>query len=371
MKMDVRAAKSSRGMELYVTATPDELGSPAAEAKEIFAAIAALLRNRHAWICMERVFAPSRDVPSLQTIRREAYGENADGIEPTFLATEDAPGVMSGVQVYAVRIAGRPQIITAEGMQARVFHLNGLKWVTASGVNAVEAGDGAAQARATFRKAESLLRRSGGDLKALARTWVFMDDVLSWYGQFNQARSGFFLERGILGPESAGRLPASTGIGISPADGSRCNIDLFAVIGPDGSVARHEAAGKQRSANEYGSAFARAAVAETPAGKTVFVSGTAAINMAGATCCRDDIAGQIDMTIENVKAVLRQLAVGDDDVVQTMAYCVSPEVQKVFRQRWAGKLPWPRLVMRADICRNDLVFEVEVTACSGAKRIEV
>lgn len=250
-----------------------------------------------------------------------------------------------------------------------MFDLNGLKWVTASGLQAGEAGDGAAQTLGTFRKAECLLKQSGGNLQAVARTWVFMDDVLSWYGQFNRARSDFFLERGMLGPAAAGRLPASTGIGISPADGSRCNIDLFAVIGPDGSVARHEAAGKQRSANEYGSAFARAAVAKTPAGKTVFVSGTAAIDTAGATCCRDDIAGQIDMTIENVKAVLRELSVGVDDVVQAMAYCVNSEVQKLFRQRWVGRLPWPWLVMRADICRKDLLFEVEVAACPGAKRI--
>jgi len=75
------------------------------------------------------------------------------------------------------------------------------------------------------------------------------------------------------------------------------------------------------------------------------------------------------MTIENVIAVLRQLAVDGDDVVQAMAYCTNSEVQKLFRQRWAAQLPWPWLVMRADVCRKDLLFEVEATACSGAKRM--
>ncbi len=369
MKIDVRAVELPRALELYVTATPDRLASSEEEAKDIFAAISAVLRDHQAWICQERVFAPGRDMPALRRIRAEVY-DVADAIEPTFLATEDAPGMMPGVQVYAVRTASKPQIVTAGDMHARVFQLNGCRWVTASGLRAPEAGDGAAQTRATFEKAEGLLRQVGGDLQSVARTWIFMDDVLSWYGEFNQARSRFFVERGLLGPGIAGRLPASTGIGVSPADGSRCAIDLFAVIGPDGSVKRYEAAGKQRSANEYGSAFARASLARTPAGQIVFVSGTAAIDAAGATCHRNDIAGQIDMTIENVNAVLHELSVGGDDVVQAMAYCVNPEVQQLFRDRWAGRLPWPVVVMRGDVCRDDLLFEVEATACPGAKRIQ-
>jgi enamine deaminase RidA (YjgF/YER057c/UK114 family) len=369
MKIDVRALEQGGAGEFYIRATSDGLASPAAEARQIFAAIAATLREQRAWICQERIFAPAPDVAAVRRIRAEVFGDIEDAMEATVLAAEDAPGIMPGVQVYAVRTATRPRIVSDGDARARVFHRDGCSWLSANGLRAPEAGDGPAQARAIFEKAERLLAQVGGDLQAVARTWVFMDDVLAWYGQFNKARSGLFVERGLLGPQAAGRLPASTGIGISPADGSRCTIDLFAVIGPRGAVKRYEAAGKQRSANEYGSAFARAAIARTPAGHGVYVSGTAAIDAAGTTCCRDDITGQIAMTLENVEAVLDDLAVDDRDVVQAMAYCVSPEVQKVFRDRFTGRVPWPCLVMIGDVCRDDLLFEVEVTACPGAERI--
>ena len=138
------------------------------------------------------------------------------------------------------------------------------------------------QARASLEKAELLLKQAGADLRSVARTWIFIDDILSWYGRFNQVRNAFFHEQGLLGPGADGRLPASTGIGISPANGSRCAIDLFAAL-----AQRVVAAVRGRrpacSAYEYGSAFARATVTMTPAGRTIFVSGTAAIDANGAT----------------------------------------------------------------------------------------
>jgi enamine deaminase RidA (YjgF/YER057c/UK114 family) len=369
MELDVRAMQSSQALELYITARPTEARIAAGREARMFGAIAELLLRNKAWICQERIFAPRGEVAALREARRHAYGELADGIEPAFLAAEDAPGVMPGVQVYAVAMPERPTIICAGGAQGRLFGFNGCRWLTAGGLRAPEAVDGPAQARAVFQKAQALLREAGGDLRALARTWVFIDDVLSWYGEFNQARSSFFREHGLMGLGAAGCFPASTGIGVSPAEGSRCSIDLLAVIGPEGSVTRHAAAGRQRSANEYGSAFARATVARTPAGKTAFVSGTAAIDAAGVTCCRNDIAGQIQMTMQNVHAVLRQLSVDGGDVVQAMAYCANGKVREEFGAYWRRQAPWPWLVMIGDVCRSGLLFEVEVTACVGAKKL--
>ncbi len=364
MNFDVRAVQSAQATEYYITAVPAGRQGP-----ELFEAIAAVLQDKKACIILERVFAPREQIAALRQARSTAYRELADGVEPTFLAAEDAPGVMPGVQMHAMAGGPTPRVISVGDARARMFEFDGLRYVIAPGLRAPEAGDESAQARATFEKAEGLLRLAGGDLRNVARTWVFMDDVLSWYGRFNQARSGFFRERGLLGPGAAGLLPASTGIGVSPADGSRCAIDFFAVVGSNGCVKRHEAAGRQRSANEYGSAFARAATAVTPGGKTVFISGTAAIDPAGTTCFKDDAAGQIQMTLDCVTAVLSQLSVSGGEVVQAMAYCASPRVRELFLARYAAALPWPWLTMIGDVCRDDLLFEVEAAACPGAKRL--
>jgi enamine deaminase RidA (YjgF/YER057c/UK114 family) len=367
--LDVRVLQSPQAREIYITARPTERGSAAQQGRRIFRSIRDLLARQNAWICLERIFAPGADLPALREIRKQEYGVVDDGVEPTFLIAEDAPGIMPGVQVYAIQAAEKPRIISAADAKGRVFNIQGCRWVAASALRGPWSEEGPMQARAAFQKAESLLAHAGGDLRSVARTWIFMKDILSWYHQFNQARNDVFRRQGLLATEGAVWLPASTGIGVSPADDFRCAIELLAVVGPEGSVASHKAAGRQKSAHEYGSAFARAAVARTPAGTTVFVSGTAAIDASGASCHPGDIAGQIRMTLENVTAVLQQLSVHTEDAVQAIAYCTSPTVRDEFLSRWACRLPWPWLVTIGDICRDDLLFEVEVTVCPGAKSI--
>ena len=114
-------------------------------------------------------------------------------------------------------------------------------------------------------------------------------------------------------------MPASTGIGLCPADGSHCSMDLIAVLKPSDSIQFLPAVGKQQSALEYGSAFSSASRAVTTVGETVYVSGTASIDADGATTHIDDASGQIDTTIENVRAVLSDMHCRDEDVVQVIA----------------------------------------------------
>jgi len=163
-------------------------------------------------------------------------------------------------------------------------------------------------------------------------------------------------------------MPASTGIGVSPA-GARVAVDLFAAWGKEDAMARFHAAGNQRSAYDYGSAFARASRVKMPGGQTVFCSGTAAIDAQGKTCHLNDADGQIRMTLDNVNAVLHDMQCSSDDVVQSMAYCATPQVEAHFRDNFAGQLPWPCLCMIGDVCRQDLLFEVEVTACPNSHRM--
>jgi hypothetical protein len=89
-------------------------------------------------------------------------------------------------------------------------------------------------------------------------------------------------------------------------------IFISAVLKPAQAIEYFQAGGKQRSAFEYGSAFSRASRAVTPADRTVFVSGTASIDQNGQT----------------VK----------------------------------GTLDWPWITLIADVCRPELLLEIEVTA---------
>jgi len=416
--LDIRSGQSSVANEIYISA-----GSPVAG--KIFNDIAEILRSKNAYIMRERIFVPKKPAEKLLRLRSQIYGALDDGVAPTILVGKrQMSRPITAVQVHAIRSDSRPEVIDVPRFRGgkaggrpdgRILHVPGCTYLTLSGISAgpcsisprLSAGvprpvaganmptggrakrgdDATEQARAMMEKAESALKQAGSDFFSVARTWMWLGRILSWYGQFNRVRNEFFTQRGLiprdfLTKSRAGArqsMPASTGIGLRPADGSKCAMDLIAVLEPRDSIRHLQAAGKQQCALEYGSAFSRASRAITPAGETIFVSGTASIDASGATTHIDDPLGQIKETIKNVRAVLKDTAVSDEDVVQAVAYCKTAEVEQIFNDlgsRGAGSLKstqpsagrdWPWVTVICDICRPDLLFEVEVTALKAAK----
>ena len=166
-------------------------------------------------------------------------------------------------------------------------------------------------------------------------------------------------------------MPASTGIGVGPAGSERCAMDLTAVLEPAEAIEFSAVVGRQQCALDYGSAFSRASRASSPAGQTVFVSGTASIDEKGETTHIGDAEGQIETTIENVRAVLHDMNCADGDVVQAIAYCKTTDVEGVFEE-FKKRLDWPWITVVCDICRDELLFEIEATAMpalTGTTRI--
>jgi enamine deaminase RidA (YjgF/YER057c/UK114 family) len=262
--------------------------------------------------------------------------------------------------VHAVAGCGRPEVLSLDGRPvARKVRVGPSILAAVSGLQA-PGPDASTQAREMLLRAEALLAEAGGGLRDVVRTWMWLGDILSWYGDFNRVRSGLFRERGMLEADGEGVFPASTGIGIGPSDGGCCAMDLIAELGPvrPRFLLR---SGRQGAASRYGSAFSRAAVLESPFGRTVYVSGTAAIDAAGQTTHPDDPAGQIEDTLRCVSAVLDETGCGTDDVVEAVVYCRTPEVERLFRQR-TESLRLPYVLAIADICRDNLHFEIECTA---------
>jgi enamine deaminase RidA (YjgF/YER057c/UK114 family) len=370
MDTDVRTIQSTDSQDIYLTAVPSANLPPRDQAEQVFAWVREVLAKAGARLLEERVFATDAALESLGPLRAAAYGDLDDGVSPTWLSVPRGMwGEMAGIQVHAVRGATAPEPLGKPGAACgRVLNATGHTIVSLAGVVAPEAGsDPSVQARAVFEKAEACLGRVGADMKAVARTWLWLGDILAWYGDFNQVRNRFYNERGLLdGHSKAHCPPASTGIGVRPAGGSHLALDVLAIVG-DRVILRHVgAAGNQQSPYDYGSAFSRATSAVTPAGETVYVSGTASIDADGNTQHVGDAEAQIQLTIDQVRAVLRDVNCTDDDVVQAIAYSKTAEVEKLVAETWKG-LSWPRLSLIADVCRDELLFELEVTACRGAR----
>ena len=363
----IRRARAARATELYITAEPAP-GEVHRQALELYADIARSLRDSGAKILQERVFFARGAAQAVRTARAEAFGDLDDGVPPAFLHV--SPGVngpVAGAQVHAIVCNSGLEKIEIEGLPCgRVFRDGEYAFLTVSGLSAGDAGAPAAQAKRMLEKAEQAVSVIGGSMLSVARTWMWLADMLSWYDKFNKVRNEFFNARGLLGSAQQPRLPASTGIGAAPAGGEACAMDMVATVAPDDAVKKRLlASADQGSATEYGSAFSRAVMASCPAASAVYVSGTAAIDRTGRTEHVGDAAGQVADTVAHARTVLGEMGCADRDVVQAVAYCRTQAVERIFREQWAN-LGWPRVTCVCDICRPNLDFEIEAAAWPGS-----
>lgn len=367
INLETYTVESPATSEVYITATPKANGQPQEQAQQIFSGIGDILRSQGAYLLQERIFGTKGAMEKVLHARSQVYGDIDDGVAPSGLCgKEDMCAPLAGVQVHAVRSDTKPEAVFLDGtLCGRILRVPGRTYLTLSDIHppkAVQAaGDPSEQAKVMMDRAESVLKQFGGDFLSVPRTWMWLSDILSWYDDFNQVRNTFFTERGLIGKDSRQSMPASTGIGLYPAGGGKCAMDLTAALEPADSIQFLGAVGRQQCALEYGSAFSRASRSITPAGETVFVSGTASIDASGATTNIDDAAGQINTTIENVRAVLRDMKAADEDVVQAIAYCKTTEEERIFNTV-KDNLPWPWVTMICDVCRPELLFEIEATA---------
>lgn len=362
-KIEIRKVESPAAAEIYISATPASGTSVQQQWEDIFTRIRDILSTNKASILHERIFGTQSALQAASKIRPEIYGNVVDDVEPTWLVgAESLSGPISGVQVQAVVCDSKPETIQIdEESCGRIINIKGQRYLTLSGITASKELSATEQAEIIMEKGQTILERFASNFKAVPRIWMWLGDILAWYEDFNYVRNKVFTECGILGKDGTQSMPASTGIGLGPADGSQCSMNLTAVLDSADSMQHLQATGKQQCALDYGSAFSRACKAPSPAGQTVFVSGTASIDTSGATTNIDDALGQITDTIVNVRTVLRQMQCSDEDVVGVTAYCKTTEVEKIFNDL-KEKPAWPWVTVICDICRDDLLFEIEAAA---------
>jgi len=237
-------------------------------------------------------------------------------------------------------------------------------------------GEGVAkpqQARRMLDHAERILRENNTSYNSVVRTWFYLADILDWYPAFNKVRSEKYGEFGIMpGPQDRSLLlPASTGISGETLAGSACTMDLIAVIGQDSSkpVVKQLSNTEQLDAFRYGSAFSRGALIKDSDVTILQVSGTAAIDGKGKSMCANDFRGQVNATLEKVEALMDQAGAGLKDITAATIFVKRPEYAVMFREmaRERGLEEFPAVCIVADVCRDELLFEIDAEAAVGKK----
>lgn len=214
---------------------------------------------------------------------------------------------------------------------------------------------------ASFRKVSTVLAAGGMEESALARTWLFLDDILGGYGLLNEARQRYF--QGWF--SSANRfVPASTGIQARMPGGHRLSVEFWAFAG-EGVTIRTLRSPLQDEPTGYGKLFSRAVRVDLPANSLLLVSGTAAIDQAGASLHGGDFAGQLHRTLEVIAALLAEAGGDFSTVAQGIVYLKRAEDLELCRLLLAAAgFPGERALFQVEtpVCREELWCEIEVTA---------
>jgi enamine deaminase RidA (YjgF/YER057c/UK114 family) len=217
------------------------------------------------------------------------------------------------------------------------------------------------QTSRTLENLQTILAQAGFDLADVVRTWFFLENILSWYDDFNRARTKLY--SGVK--FRSGSMPASTGVGAKNPAGAALALAEWA-FRPSGKNSRAEeiASPMQCPAPAYGSAFSRAMEVPAAAGRRLFVSGTASIAPGGKTLWTGDVRKQVKLTMDVVEAILRPRGFAFADITRATAYFRRPADAAVFAEWLAANrlAKMPVISAQCDLCRDDLLFELEADA---------
>lgn len=217
------------------------------------------------------------------------------------------------------------------------------------------------QARSLFERLDAALVSAGMSFSDVVRTWLYCDRILEWYDELNRIRNAFFEARGVYDR----LVPASTGVGTANPYGVAIVGEALAIRPkrPD-VVIRSLPSPLQCPAPVYGSSFSRAVEVRLPSYRRLYVSGTASIHPNGETAHVGDVDAQVELTMRVVDAIMDQSGYRWSDINRAIGY-FKRTADVAAWDRWCarhGVIDLPIVIVQADICRDDLLFEIEVDA---------
>jgi enamine deaminase RidA (YjgF/YER057c/UK114 family) len=387
--LESTATLPSSSGQLHVSAAGDLVflswlagrASATEEATLAYRKISAALREYGAVPLQERAFGSLRVAPCVARARQAVVGsDEAWSVPPTFV--EGGPPLrdgFSGVHVLAVKpdAGTAPRLITeGTARYGRIASAQGVSWIGLSDVSRRGANrrmmGAPEETGVALHAVADLLAAEGFSFHDVMRTWFYLRDILDWYGAFNATRNALFHRLGLMGERASGSLPASTGIAGRSPRGAWCTLDALAVRPHDGVAVEQKRLYNrlQNEATEYGSSFSRGVALTVGPWRYVFVSGTASIDERGASVHIGDFPAQVRRTLDTVAALLKSAGAAPQDVCQGTAFVknardVEPYERLLSGTAFAGR---PLITTVADVCRDDLLYELDAVAVLPARR---
>jgi enamine deaminase RidA (YjgF/YER057c/UK114 family) len=345
--------------ELFVTAHPDASeGLP-----PLINRVARNVRQRDAKVVKMDIFGTNDAFIECKNSIEKAFGQINWPITYVEGDTSSAQEI-AGMHIHAISGVPVETIYYNDSPLGRVFADQFARYCILGNVHPDNLSSSQEeQARQTFENMERGLKLAGMGMENIVRTWFFNKDILDWYKEFNSVRTMFYKEKGIFD----GLLPASTGIGgDNPAHAALIAGAIAMQAKEDNLKVEEVPSPLQCPAYDYGSSFSRAIRVFMPDHCRVFISGTASIGLDGKTVHADNLDAQIVLTLEVVEGILKSLGMSYSGVTRANAYFKhTRDVPGLRKYCEKYGLPAARVVAaHSDICRDELLFEIEVDAIS-------
>jgi enamine deaminase RidA (YjgF/YER057c/UK114 family) len=322
-----------------------------------------------------------------RAIIRSRFGEASP--LTTFVVQPPCCGAALGIELWA--LGGPGVTVQRFGPQLLAVESDGVRWIHCGDVRG-EAGTGEPypESLSALQRMEQHLARAGVGFDQVMRTWIYVNQITEGpegrqrYQELNRARTDFFRDRRLCarnrGPSAPATIyPASTGIGTSgrqvvmscmALDSERPDVFLMPLENP-----------QQTSAYEYAAKyspqspkFSRAMAVVQGHFVATLVSGTASIVNAR-TCYFGDIVRQTEQTIDNIQRLIAPENFAQHgltgagatlkDIAKLRVYVKRQEDYEKCREVCERRLPRvPAIYLQADVCRPDLLVEIEAVAFS-------
>ncbi len=348
-------------------------------------------------LSMQTVFVRSPD--DIDPIRNLMSAYHGRQMPPTsFIVQPPCGGQSLAIEAWA--LGGEGITVERPAKDAMVVEYDGLRWIHIAGITPhAMYTDAYGQSGDVFEQLRRRLQQCNSGFRDVPRIWLYQggitelqsekgDEPIERYRELNRARTDFFDDqhsKSEMNVTDDGHLvyPASTGIGTA-GNGLTLSCLGLQTSRPDVRLQALENPG-QTSAYDYARRFSikspkfsRAMALVIGDDVTTWISGTASI-LNSESVHVGDVEKQTHQTIDNIRRLIDEEnlrrhglpGAGADlsDLAKVRVYLKRPEdyeaVRKICRARF-GDLP--TIYAQADVCRSDLLVEIEGVAFSRIEK---
>ncbi len=375
---------------LVVMITPRGRGSFRQQAQELLQIMKAVLQTapQPTALTIQTVFL--RDARSQQECER-LFTEHFGAKMPATSFVIQAPCCGAALAVEAWAISGESVCVEHCAPHVVSVSYDGVRWVHCGGIAPPAKMAGAYdQANTVFQQMSAALAQAGSSFEHVVRTWLYLggitkpDGATSRYTELNRARADFYrgLQFGRSVPIRNGVhrvYPASTGIGTNCAslamsclalETNRDDVFLLPLENPQQTPAYAYSASYSPQAPQ----FSRAMALVLGEYITTWISGTASI-VDSESRHSGDVEAQTEQTIDNIERLIAPenfsrhgaegLGATLNDLAKIRVYLKRATDLEKCRAICARRFgPVPALYIVADICRPELLVEIEGVAFS-------